>query len=45
MIQPHDRIQLYTPLHMTILQDHVFGNTVGYFADILITDITARQTN
>ena len=38
MIQP--RIQLHMPLHVTIVQDQV-----GYFADIIITDITAGQRN
>ena len=43
MIQP--RIQLHTPLHVTILQDHVANLVIGYFADIVIVDITAGQRN
>ena len=36
MIQP--QIQLYTPLHVMILRDHVVM-VIGYFADIMIADI------
>ena len=42
MIQPliQPQIQIHTPLHVMILQDHL-----GYFADIIIADVTAGQRN